>query len=75
MKSRLLVCILSFVIVLSLGCIALAGSYIGNQRSGIFHYTSCKWAQKISSYNAVDLESRQEAIDVYHMRPCKVCRP
>ena len=75
MKSRLFVFVLSIITVLSFACIALAESYIGNKRSGIFHFESCEWAQKISSYNAVEIESRQEAINVYHMRPCKVCRP
>ena len=67
--------IVSTAVLLSVGSTVLAGSYKGNLNSGIFHYYSCKWAQKIHPNNVVNLSSREEAIDVYHMRPCKVCRP
>lgn len=50
-------------------------SYIGNKKSHIFHYYDCKWAQKISSKNVVKIKNRRDAINVYHMRPCKSCKP
>ncbi len=73
--NRIICGIVSIAILLLIGGTALAGSYKGNLNSGIFHYYSCKWAQKIHPNNVVHLNSREEAIEVYHMRPCKVCHP
>ena len=73
--ARIIGIIVSIAILLSIGSTGLAGSYKGNLNSGIFHYYSCKWAQKIHPNNVVLLSSRREAIEDYHMRPCKVCRP
>ena len=53
---------------------ALASSYVGNANSGKFHYASCRWAKKISSYNRVYFNSREEAINQGYY-PCKVCDP
>ena len=73
--ARIISGFLSIVMLLLVGSTVLAASYKGNLNSGIFHYYSCKWAQKIYPNNVVHLSSRNEAIEVYHMRPCKVCRP
>ena len=71
-------CMLTVLILIPVGCssgVIRGKSYIGNKKSRIFHYCDCKWAQKISSKNAVIIDSRKDAIKVYHMRPCKSCRP
>ena len=73
--SRIVRGIVALAILVLVGDTALASSYKGNLNSGIFHYYSCKWAQKIHPNNVVHLDSRREAIEVYHLRPCKVCRP
>lgn len=73
--ARIVGIIVSIAILLSIGSTGLAVSYKGNLNSGIFHYYSCKWAQKIHPNNVVHLSSRREAIEDYGMRPCKVCRP
>ena len=75
MKKIIILFTLVLIIILSICFTVFAGTYVGNQRSGIFHFETCEWAQKISPYNAVEINSRQEAIKIYHMRPCKVCRP
>lgn len=72
------VCILVFSILFSVGCSSDTSggkSYIGNKKSRIFHYSNCKWAQKISSNNIVVIDNRKKAVNIYHMRPCKSCRP
>lgn len=51
-----------------------AFAYTGNARTSKFHYDDCRWAQKISDYNRVYLDSRQEAINNGYV-PCKVCKP
>ena len=51
-----------------------SGSYIGNSNTGKFHETTCKWGQKISSYNKVTFNSRSDAINQGY-QPCKVCNP
>jgi micrococcal nuclease len=48
--------------------------YIGNSRSMKFHTLTCEYGQQISPKNAVDLSSRDEAIDEGYA-PCKVCNP
>jgi micrococcal nuclease len=48
--------------------------YIGNSRSMKFHTLTCQYGQQISPNNAVDLSSRDEAIDAGYA-PCKVCNP
>ncbi len=73
--ARIISGIVSIAILLSVGSTALAVNYKGNLNSGIFHLTTCKWAKRIHPNNAVQLNSRQEAIEVYGMRPCKVCNP
>lgn len=52
----------------------LASSYIGNANSGKFHYSDCRWANKISYHNRVYFNSREEAINSGYV-PCKVCDP
>ncbi len=73
--SKIISCILSIIIVLTISFTALAGNYVGNKRSGIFHYPDCEWAQKMRPYNIIEIDDRDEAINYYHLRPCKVCRP
>ena len=48
--------------------------YWASDDSNIFHYPSCEWAQKISPYNKIVYNSRQEAIND-GKRPCHVCYP
>ncbi|MDR0876135.1 MAG: thermonuclease family protein [Clostridiales Family XIII bacterium] len=48
--------------------------YIGNSRSMKFHTLTCEYGQQISPNNAVDLSSRDEALDAGYA-PCKVCKP
>ena len=48
--------------------------YVGSQNSNIYHYTSCYWADQISSYNLRTWSTTSQArADGY--RACKVCNP
>ncbi len=48
--------------------------YVGSINSNKYHYTWCRWAQKISPYNLVGFSSAKEAKSKGYI-PCKVCRP
>jgi len=48
--------------------------YVGSQNSTIYHKPSCRWAQKIASYNLVTFKDAADAKS-YGYRACKVCRP
>ena len=53
---------------------AMAFAYIGNARSGIFHYDSCQYVYRMNDSNKVYFDSREDAVDAGY-RPCRVCRP
>lgn len=66
---------LSVIAVLLLAAAVLAApQYVASINKEPFHRISCRWAQKISSHNAVYYETREGAIRDGH-RPCKVCNP
>lgn len=48
--------------------------YVGSKKSNKYHYTWCKWAQKISLKNKVVFNSVKEAQAAGYV-PCKVCKP
>ena len=48
--------------------------YVGSKNSTKYHYTWCKWAQKINPNNKVVFNSAQEAQAAGYI-PCKVCKP
>lgn len=50
------------------------GEYVGNSNSHKFHYTSCRYASKISPSHRVPFASRDAAIAARYA-PCKVCDP
>lgn len=66
-----LVCLL--VILLLVGACG-EGKYVGSARSDIYHKPRCKWARKISSYNEIWFEGKEDAKSKGY-RACKVCRP
>ena len=64
------ICLLSFSgIVQSEGTV-----YVGSKNSTKYHYTWCKWAQRIKPDNKVVFNSAKEAVDAGYV-PCKVCKP
>jgi len=48
--------------------------YVASRLREPFHYSWCKWAQKISESNKERFRTREEALQAGH-RPCKVCNP
>jgi micrococcal nuclease len=50
------------------------GKYLGNNHSHIYHYPTCRWAQKISPQNAIWFESAAAARKAGY-RACRVCKP
>lgn len=53
---------------------ALATAYIGASTTGKFHYTDCRWANKIRADHRVYFSSREEAVNAGYVA-CKVCKP
>ncbi|GAB4287225.1 MAG: hypothetical protein Kow0098_03440 [Ignavibacteriaceae bacterium] len=48
--------------------------FVGSKKSDKYHYTWCRWANKIKSSNLVVFDSVQEARNAGYV-PCKVCKP
>jgi micrococcal nuclease len=48
--------------------------YWASSRSNKFHWSSCRWARKISPRNLVVFENREEALKADYI-PCKECKP
>ncbi|OGW78855.1 MAG: hypothetical protein A3C51_04375 [Omnitrophica bacterium RIFCSPHIGHO2_02_FULL_46_20] len=65
------VCLMSFS---GLGLSQEAKVYVGSKNSTKYHYTWCRWAQKINPNNKVTFNSAQEAKAAGYI-PCKVCKP
>ena len=51
-----------------------AAEYLGSKKSDKYHYTSCRWAQKIKPENIRVFASASEAVLAGYV-PCKVCKP
>lgn len=48
--------------------------YVGSSKSNKYHYTSCRWAQKIKSSNLVKFHTLEETRNARYYA-CKVCEP
>jgi micrococcal nuclease len=57
-----------------LATFALSAEYWGSRNSNIYHYPTCKWAQKISPKNLVEFATPTAAASAGY-RACKVCKP
>lgn len=53
---------------------ATAHTYVGSVNSNVYHYPSCRYAQKIKPDNQVWFENVKGARDSGY-EPCKVCKP
>jgi len=65
------ICLMSFS---GVGLSQESKVYVGSKNSTKYHYTWCKWAQKINPNNKVVFNSAQEAQAAGYI-PCKVCKP
>lgn len=76
MVKRLLVGLLLGVCLMSFSGVGFAQDkvYVGSKNSTKYHYTWCKWAQKVKPSNRVVFNSAQEAQAAGYI-PCKVCKP
>lgn len=54
--------------------IPFSSTYVGNSRSGIFHYADCRYVGRMSENHKVYFDGRDDAVNAGY-RPCKVCRP
>ena len=73
MKKKLKIFLLIFSL-LFLAVSVNAGQYWASKNSNKYHYSTCKWAQKINPANLVKFNSPEEAIKAGYA-PCKICRP
>jgi len=65
------VCLMSFS---GIGLSQESKVYVGSKNSTKYHYTYCRWAQKINPDNKVVFNSAKEAQASGYI-PCKVCKP
>ena len=49
-------------------------NYIGNRRSGVFHYAKCQGVEMMNEKNKVPFDTREEAIKAGY-KPCELCNP
>lgn len=64
------ICLLSFSGIVQ----SEATVYVGSKNSNKYHYTWCKWAQRVKPDNKVVFNSAKEALAAGYI-PCKVCKP
>ena len=73
-KKSLLAIFLLVGFLVTAMALALDYKYVGSKNSNIYHYPTCRAAQKIKPENLVTFNSAKEAQEKGY-RPCKVCRP
>ncbi len=73
MKRAYSICVLFLLLVFFL-TVAHGAEFWGSKNSNKYHYPTCRWAQKIKSYNLKRFSSPEEAVKAGYI-PCKVCRP
>jgi hypothetical protein len=73
-KSRWQVWTAVLLIAFCVTAIAWADQFVGSKNSTKYHYSSCKWANKIKSGNLVVFSSAADA-RAKGYQPCKVCKP
>jgi flagellar biosynthesis protein FlhF len=49
-------------------------NFVANKNSDVYHYTDCKWSDKIKPDNIVQFNSTQEA-EAKNFLPCRSCNP
>jgi hypothetical protein len=86
MKSKRLLLGISVILsLMMLGCgtaivptstptVAVTHAYVGSANSSVYHYPSCRSAQKIKEANQVWFSDVSEA-KKFGYAPCKVCKP
>jgi hypothetical protein len=48
--------------------------FVGSKESGVYHYSGCRYVDRIKSVNLIYFDTLEDAIAAgYH--PCKVCKP
>jgi len=73
-KKSLLAIILVIAVVATSVALALDYKYVGSKNSNIYHYPTCRAAQKIKPENLITFNSVKDAQEKGY-RPCKVCKP
>ena len=72
-KSIAILSLLLFTLLITSNTV-LATTYVGSAQSDKFHYTDCRAAKKIKSYNLVYFDSREAALNAGYS-PCGICHP
>lgn len=73
-KKQTAFILLLLITLLATMSTAFATTYVGAVNSNKFHYTYCRYADRIYESNKIYFSSRDEAINSGYI-PCKVCRP
>ncbi len=73
-KRSFLAIVLIIAFLITSVAFALDYKYVGSKNSNVYHYPTCKSAQKIKPENLVTFNSAKDAQEKGY-RPCKVCKP
>lgn len=73
-KKQTVLILLVLVTLLATISTAFATTYVGSVNSNKFHYTYCRYADRIYESNKIYFSSRDEAINSGYV-PYKVCCP
>lgn len=49
-------------------------SYVGSEKSNVYHKLYCKYVKRIKKYNKIYFKTKKQAKN-WGYRPCKVCHP
>ncbi len=72
-RQTAFILLLLFTLLMTMST-AFATTYVGSIKSDKFHYTYCRYADRIYESNKIYFSSRDEALNSGYI-PCKVCRP
>jgi micrococcal nuclease len=74
MKRKLAALFVLAAVVATFATTALASTYVANASTGKFHYSDCRYVNRMNESNKVYYDDRDEVINAGYV-PCKVCRP
>ena len=73
-RNRYIYSLFIFLTAMAIVVVAYAGSYVANIRTGVFHYSNCRYVYRMSEWNKEYYSDRDDAIDDGY-RPCRACCP
>ena len=73
-KSKVVVLVFLFVLVISVVQVNAQGQFVGSKNSSVYHFPSCHYVDNILPENKIWFSDVQDALN-HGYRACKVCNP